>query len=636
MVNLHRGGPGRRSSPMKLRRQRGSVLLITLTFTIIMTISALSVLDLSMNTYRLAMRNQLRAEARAVGESEMEYIYFQFKAQVLAGNAASATPGTLEDNNITDNATTPTTVRNPFLALHQSAGWTVKRSLVLDRGPISGRIPGTTKVGQFTYLIARVEVIPPASNPFAASAYVRVGRRFINSNTSIFQYSVFFEGDLELNPGTDVTINGDVVANGSIYMGPISGKTLTLNNKVRYLAGDYFNVTSGGATIYSNPNAPAPPVTLVAPTFGTSSASQLETIDEPENLLGGIDVSATAQGRPDLFGPSGLTDPTVWTSAQLDSAENNVHRSLIVAPPSSAASTEYPNATSGTGDDSVLAVRRAYNRAGLIVTVTSAGAITTTKVESGVATDVTSTFSSVFTAPANVYDAREAKNVKMTDINISTLKTKLDALRAATDSTHFEFNGLMYINLLSSTSSTPAAVRLLNGTNLPVNNSAGFSVATNGGIYVKGSYNTTLYTNPDGTTRNLPAMLIGDAVTVLSSNWSDLTAALPLASRIATSGTTYINAGLLTGNIPSSGTNSSGGAQNLVRYLENWSGCTVSYLGSIGRLFTSTNFVAPYPGSGTVYIQPNRLFSFDSNYLTYSPPGTPTTTSFSRGGFFTW
>jgi hypothetical protein len=251
-------------------------------------------------------------------------------------------------------------------------------------------------------------------------------------------------------------------------------------------------------------------------------------------------------------------------------------------------------------------------------------------------------------------------------LDISILKTKLEAARdtslralgtADTALGYFDFRGLVYVNLKGASVPSPAAIRLINGTNLPYNESAsnvgglgGFSIATNGGIYVKGDYNTSapvralapnigspVYPrSEDGTAGHVPAMLIADCITLLSSAWNDANAAAALTSRVATSGTTYLNAGLLTGNIPATPTTTSGGAQNLVRYLENWSGRSVNFFGSIGRLVTSTIFNAPYGGVGSVYNQPNRSFTFDHNILLYAPPGTPNTTSFSRGSFFTW
>ena len=111
-------------TPLPTYRERGSVLLITLTFIIILTIAAVSVLDLSSNAYQLSMRNQLRAEGRAVAESELEYLLYQFKSTVVAGNSAANAPSLL--TTICDNATVPTTDRDPFLQIHHDQGWRVQ------------------------------------------------------------------------------------------------------------------------------------------------------------------------------------------------------------------------------------------------------------------------------------------------------------------------------------------------------------------------------------------------------------------------------------------------------------------------------------------------------------------------------
>jgi hypothetical protein len=84
-----------------------------------------------------------------------------------------------------------------------------------------------------------------------------------------------------------------------------------------------------------------------------------------------------------------------------------------------------------------------------------------------------------------------------------------------------------------------------------------------------------------------------------------------------------INAGLLTGNAGStcSKFTSNGGAQNLVRYQEDWSGVKVTFYGSIGRLFQSTQFTKPFTGPGKVYMPPkNRNFDFDENLQKYPQP----------------
>lgn len=660
---------------MKTHRQKGSVLLITLTAVLAMAIVAGSVLSVSINTYKLSMRNKWRADARVVAESEMESLFYEFRRVITAGGEPSLAPTMMANVDIATTANpNPTTLRTPFLAAHRADKWQVRRSVQLFKSDF-GTIPGTTKVGEFTYVIARVEVIQPIDGPFANGANtVRIGRRFINSNTSIFQYSVFFQGDMELNPGNDTTINGDIVGNKSIYMGPIVGKVLTLNGQVRYPKDKYFNTNAGGADIFSNPNAPAPPVALIAPTFGSDTdqvvakASQVEEMDAPENLIGGIDAAGAAANHPELFAPpdAASINPSDWTAEQKRKAENNVYRSVIVPPPAESTTNEYPNLAStslaDTADDPVLSAQRAYNKAGLIITVPETGTATVTYInENGVKTDVTSSFPTAILGTTDLYDEREGKTVKTTTIDVAALKANIETFEAANPAAN-KFNGLLYVNLKSSSSAAPAAARLKNGSSLPNADDGGFSVVTNGGIYVQGSYNTvSTLTNEDGEARNVPAMLIGDAITVLSTDFVDSATTRPVSDRAAHlsvaedpdgptgdvhKGTVTINAGLLTGNTASSGTSSysSGGVQNLIRYMEDWSNENINYLGSVGQLFESAHMTSPFrtmrnpsdPNS-KIYMPPSgRTFTFDENMQKYKPPGNPMTTEFDRGTIFTW
>jgi hypothetical protein len=101
--------------------------------------------------------------------------------------------------------------------------------------------------------------------------------------------------------------------------------------------------------------------------------------------------------------------------------------------------------------------------------------------------------------------------------------------------------------------------------------------------------------------------------------------------------TMRVNAGIVTGNYATTATSSSGGAQNLVRFMEDWTGTNVNFKGSEGRLFTSTQYTGMFKNTnGVVYKQPTRSFDFDSNIPVHPPPGNPTTTAFGRGDFFTW
>lgn len=615
--------PGRTRPPvMKTSSpRRAAMLIMTLLLIGMMALIAGSLLELSLSAYKITDRNAFRARAQAVAESELEYLFFRFKSECLSG--ISADNAASELTSICDNNAVPTSTFTPFLAQHAAENWRVRRSLVTDRVPLQGNLPGTTKTGQFTYVNARIEVLPPADSPYGDSLSVRIGRRFINSTSTIFQYSIFYEGTLEITPGGNTRIEGDIAANGHVYLGVLSGKTLEIANKIRYLGDHRFNEDSLGSTIFYNPDSTTPAVTLAAPTFLTSEASQVETMEAPENLLGGLDAAATAEARPDLFGPTGITDTSLWSDANRETAANNVYRSVIVPPPSASSTNEYPNATTTTADDPAIEASRAYTRADIIVTINSAGTISVKK-KNG--TDLTAAFTTLaITANSPVRDQREGKDVKITNVDLGVLNTVLTT-------TFPTFNGLIYFNLSGASAANPAAIRLKNAEVLPNIAGTGFSVATNGGIYVQGNYNTKINSTTAG---KVSSMLMGDALTVLSPGWSDTNAAGALSTRVAT-GAVTVNAGLLTGNVASTATKSSGGAQNLIRFLEDWTGVGVTFHGSIGRLFQSRHFASAFPGAGTVYMPPSRIFSFDQGLAQSPPPGSLSTTSYSRGNFFVW
>jgi hypothetical protein len=289
-----------------------------------------------------------------------------------------------------------------------------------------------------------------------------------------------------------------------------------------------------------------------------------------------------------------------------------------------------------------------YNRASLRMTVEADGSIHFRK--KGDSVDCDAQFTGVLTQfpPSsgvfvqNVYDQREGLNVNVTEIDVSALQAKLATAFPGTT-----FDGMLYVNLKNGDTNRPPSIRLINGQATPTVSSKGFSVATNGGIYVvcdnhdgaqPSGYNTIPTNYVAGNPVYNPAMLMGDSVTLLSSNWNDANAANPdVNSRNATGGTATINGGVLTGNVSATATTYSGGAQNLLRYLENWSGTSVTVLGSLGRLFDSKYYIRAYQQPGAVYIPPqSRTFTYNAALQTATPPDSPTTTSFTRGSFFNW
>lgn len=203
------------------------------------------------------------------------------------------------------------------------------------------------------------------------------------------------------------------------------------------------------------------------------------------------------------------------------------------------------------------------------------------------------------------------------------------------------WNGGVYFKLPETTPTTrsdrvvPAqgnwALQLHSATRLPnrfVEDSSapkGITIATNGALYVQGTFNA-----PGGTSWNastygvdsgaeVPAALVADAITLLSSNWSNSNSGLPSTSSRTPTDTTH-SAALVTGNVPSvNGGTYSGGLENFPRFLENWSGRTHTYRGSIIRLFRSETQNRRW-GFSNVYEAPNRNWSFHTGYRVYAPP----------------
>jgi hypothetical protein len=137
-----------------------------------------------------------------------------------------------------------------------------------------------------------------------------------------------------------------------------------------------------------------------------------------------------------------------------------------------------------------------------------------------------------------------------------------------------------------------------------------------------------------------PLMIGGDAITLLSNNWSDENAdwsdprtSAQRALRVPTT-TTWAFASI-SGSVETSLTASSGGLNNFPRFLENWSGsgAATRILGSLVVGFRSVKqwqrFPQPFTGFGVndqfAYTAPVRQWVYDTNFNLPSnqPPGTP-------------
>jgi hypothetical protein len=96
-------------------------------------------------------------------------------------------------------------------------------------------------------------------------------------------------------------------------------------------------------------------------------------------------------------------------------------------------------------------------------------------------------------------------------------------------------------------------------------------------------------------------VIVSDAITVLSNNWDDTKSSHALSTRNATN--TTINCSLVSGIVPTSAGNYSGGAENFIRLLEDWTDRRLTVVGSQIEMWSSKNATGTW-GKANVYNEP--------------------------------
>jgi hypothetical protein len=277
-----------------------------------------------------------------------------------------------------------------------------------------------------------------------------------------------------------------------------------------------------------------------------------------------------------------------------------------------------------------------------------------------------------------LYDQHRQKTIDLVDLDMDALRKSVAKMAGAssatvttgtatlTDSdlignlTPDDWTGIVYVeiagaptthpitgatNAATNSASLQTGVRIINGKGKVASYGTaneGLTIATNAPVYVKGHFNAdgnTSTANPNSAstpeTDEVPAAIIGDAITLLSPNFSDATSLTSL-NPAATSSTLEISAALLVGTTPTNKNDtgmSSGGAHNLPRFLENWNGKTVFLRGSLVALFETRIFTEPH-GVKAYYSPPTRNWGFNSMFREGRyPPGTPRVLSYRRVDF---
>ena len=386
------------------------------------------------------------------------------------------------------------------------------------------------------------------------------------NKTYTFQHAVFYEDDLEMLPGPNMTLSGRVHSNSDIYIG--ANNTLTIDTDYLYSAGNIYNERKDNGLI---------------PSGDVSIKKKKDKPTDPDEYY--------------LMKEAGDTDPldcnrSDWTDESQnrwnETVKSAVHGVTALAIP----------AVGSIQPDGYYAAN-----AGLKITKKSDGSW---EIYSGGSPLNISDFPSGTITESTFKDNREGKNITVVDIDMSKLNT----------SGHFPSNGLLYVTREDASPSQANGVRLKDGEEL----NGALTVVSNDPVYIQGDYNKD---DPDNGYIKKPAGIICDAVNILSNSWGD--SHNNFSNRSASN--TEVDAAFISGIVPTpdGGGNYSGGLENYPRLHENWSGKTLKIRGSFVELWESSIAQGQWHYGNPIYTAPVRDWDYDTDFNNSSnlPPFTP-------------
>lgn len=543
---------------------RAYTLLLVITFAAISFLVLGSALDWCMTNGRLTDRNNQYFTSAAAAEAATEKVLAS-----LARDYASQGESLVWHNLNSYQKLVPTTAEHAawgdfvFTDGQGNTGQTYVQRLAAASSyqPLSSKYRGMYGAAS-TYRIisnARLQNSPSMID-------VGVKQDIQLATIPVFQFAIFYSMDMEINPGPAMTITGRVHGNANINLQP--------QNTLAFMS----DITAAGSIIHNkHTNDPS------SRSFASSSI--------------------VYHGEHDS-GADSLTLP-IGTNNSPDA----VH-AIIELPPDGESAT------------SAMGRQRYYNKADMVVLVSNTTVVVTSGLVDGFSTAIPySEWNGFLKTNVSFFNKREGKTVNAVQLSVEQL-SKWSATNATLRPAigNREIRTIYIADLRTQSAAAQSGIKVVDGAELP---DLGLTVATPNPLYVQGNYNAHGSDVGKNTTANAkPASLVGDAVNILSTAWSDSQSTLPLAARHA--GDTTVNAAILAGIVPSGSGHYSGGVENFPRFLENWSGRTFTYNGSMVSMFNSLTATAPW-GGADVYSPPARNWAFDQNFVdaTKLPPGTP-------------
>jgi hypothetical protein len=657
----------------------GFALMTTLALLAIMLTVFASIMLWVSSSSKITERNNLYVSAQAAAESATENVMTTMMRDFTYGslNAASTYNGLKPDTTAWPN-------RFAFADTNGAANHTTVNIGDGTWTELPSQFNGLYGYGQDCVIASIAKTIGKSYDVSST-----VSQLVWFGNIPLFQFAIFYNLDMEINPGSAMTVNGRVHSNYNIWAtgtsagsplrfggtvdasgfatntpnlldpqnyGHRTGNVIYANTNYPVSNADSLNLPVGGSTnnnpVYVKSILNLPPADMAAPLAAAYSTNgqvylyneaDLIISNSPSGINGNSSTTAlkVLYQNPNRLTPLAVVTPDVQVTQTVSSNEYVASLAYVTNMiPVTTYTTNIVYYTSGKKKGQIQSItvtpHTTYTPQVVQVTVTN---VVTSYVT------VTNNYYS-FVTNQTFYDYREAKTVQAVQVDVGLFNRWLTNSSTAGGAQYQQLNesgstskghginSIYVYNSAGDDDSTLPAVRVANGARLP---SDGLTVATPVPIYVKGEYNVTTdgthYSRTLGdTTYTVPAALLGDAITVLSANWKDTyNASTSLSSR--TPANTCINAATLEGIVPSDGDDYSGGVENFLRLLENWSGYTISYNGSIVVMFPSEYATSPWNGSAGYYSVPTRQWGFDNNFTEKGglPPLTPQVKATIRG-----
>ncbi|MDZ4742259.1 MAG: hypothetical protein SGI98_02425 [Verrucomicrobiota bacterium] len=606
--------------------QGGVLLMVVILITIMSTILAVSLV--STNHYRsMSQRNQESIKIYYVAQSALEKNYSDLKT-IIASKQEIEKEVTV--NVLTTEINTKTL---PTFVLNLGKNYQFSVNAVVptdaDGNPVNTPVDSNPDpyVRDYYFLSAAYT----ANENFLSKMQVQLEQPLKYSIRPIFYFGALYESDMEIHPSGGMNVSGRIHSNGSIYYGTTDGSPITFDG--------YVSAVNGIHNDY-NPRMG----TNNHPSTSTNVFTQKPYLTSGEKISGSEHIDASDRNP-----------------------NNDSARELIEMP---------VNIQNNEVFTDELADERFYHKAGLKVIVNQTDNTVQYYTKDG--TEILPTDGAIYQYMTNTFkidgaftDERINAPVSMVKADLSTLTDSRGVAlipKSLSDQTRFTstaqtkalginnksytsntklvgkelWNGIIYVGYKGSSDLKPGGVILMNGQTLP---EGGLSVVSPNNLYVVGDYNSggsgsnipsnlkdlsadsTVTTVASGYTKK-PAALIADSVTVLSGNWTTLNKTqkdMSLRKAVPTT----VNAALLTGySTPVAGKVE--GFESAVKYLENWTGISLSIKGAFSSVFESVE--GKTSPDFTPAGQPRRQWVYDQDFQNGQlPPGTPYIKTLKKG-----